>query len=245
MGTIKPLSCDCYSGCWRAHSADWPKIEFANQEELQKTIRACWESLRLPYGSYVSTRCELRLQTEEYKQRVECLLNKEREGESMAGEDDSRELEQKAFQAMSVKAHEELRLCRDRLDAVSNKAVEAGRLLEALSVKLLEVAEITGVLAFDSREHARSDRRDRAQTDAGRMTVDEVARFAAEQVSEPVRLIADHDRTGYALRVAAEQAFALLGLDLVAEAPAPREHRLRVYRHLYDALYEIATAASS
>lgn len=66
----KPLSCDCYDGCWGDHSKDWPEVAIADEARLAEAHRACWKELHIPRGSYVAVRGALRLQTEEYKQKV-------------------------------------------------------------------------------------------------------------------------------------------------------------------------------
>lgn len=61
-----PLSCDCYAGCWRAHSEAWPKVKTSgayNNRGLMLLIGA-------PYGSYVTLSGEIRLETEELAEKV-------------------------------------------------------------------------------------------------------------------------------------------------------------------------------
>ena len=66
----EPLSCDCYGGCWGDHSKDWPKVLIGDERLARAIHAACWSHLKLPYGSYVSAKGEIRLLTEEYKQQV-------------------------------------------------------------------------------------------------------------------------------------------------------------------------------
>ncbi len=72
--TLAPLSCDCYGGCWGDHSVAWSKITIADSSKRQIAFRACWETLKIPHGSYVLAGNELRLQTKEYKQWVEKFI---------------------------------------------------------------------------------------------------------------------------------------------------------------------------
>jgi NTP pyrophosphatase (non-canonical NTP hydrolase) len=69
---IVPLSCDCYPGCWGNHSTGWPSVFIEDSKKLDAAYWACWKQLNIPHGSYVRmSTWELRLQTEEYKKRVE------------------------------------------------------------------------------------------------------------------------------------------------------------------------------
>lgn len=71
-----PLSCDCYGGCWAEHSKGWPRVTLPDPARLDALYRDCWETLKIPHGSYVlvASELELRLETEEYREMVERLL---------------------------------------------------------------------------------------------------------------------------------------------------------------------------
>lgn len=54
-----PLDCDCYGGCWAAHSESWPRISaeaMAHYTLAQKV---------LPHGTYVFMADHLRVETAE------------------------------------------------------------------------------------------------------------------------------------------------------------------------------------
>ncbi len=58
-----PLTCDCFPGCWGAHSKDWPLVvnPFLDREEVRKTVMAV-----VPYGSYVTVEEGTKVENESY-----------------------------------------------------------------------------------------------------------------------------------------------------------------------------------
>jgi hypothetical protein len=72
-----PLSCDCYGGCWGVHSKNWPHIKVTPEDltpfkdshhPVMSFLHAVTKGHTLiPYGSYVISDKEIRVETEEYK----------------------------------------------------------------------------------------------------------------------------------------------------------------------------------
>lgn len=60
-----------YDGSWGDASSNWPSIIFKTREAAQKAYPIAWRDVKVPYGSYVLVDNELRLETEEWKQKVE------------------------------------------------------------------------------------------------------------------------------------------------------------------------------
>lgn len=72
-----PLSCDCYGGCWAAHSESWIKIGVGDPERAQTYWKVAQKVL--PHGSYVYMETELRVETQEGVDRIFRTVNDERE----------------------------------------------------------------------------------------------------------------------------------------------------------------------
>lgn len=74
-----PLSCDCYAGCWGAHSENWPKLGKTDAEAASLYRLA---HVVLPYGTYVFMETHLRVETYELAERLSiryCQQEAERE----------------------------------------------------------------------------------------------------------------------------------------------------------------------
>ncbi len=60
-----------YDGSWGDASIGWPAIKFESQEAAEAAYVLTHRVVKVPYGSYVLVDKELRLETEEWKKRVE------------------------------------------------------------------------------------------------------------------------------------------------------------------------------
>ncbi len=81
-----PLSCDCYPGCWSAHSKNWPTmgiprdlIEKARDRdphypEHTVAVRLC-KKAGVPHGCYVTVERRLRVETRVFLKRIQQVLN--------------------------------------------------------------------------------------------------------------------------------------------------------------------------
>lgn len=61
-------------GSWDYASKGWPSISFSSEEAAEKAYVVAWRDAKVPYGSYVLVGKVLRLETEEYKKRVQLHL---------------------------------------------------------------------------------------------------------------------------------------------------------------------------
>lgn len=80
-----PLNCDCYGGCWGAHSKNWPSIlipkkmiagsesRYPESGLMQRLLQKLSEPI--PYGSYVIADGDFRFETTEYRDRALDGLN--------------------------------------------------------------------------------------------------------------------------------------------------------------------------
>ena len=60
-----------YNGSWGDASEGWPSIIFDTEQEAKRAYVEAWRNVKVPYGSYVLVGHVLRLETEEWKERVE------------------------------------------------------------------------------------------------------------------------------------------------------------------------------
>lgn len=60
-----------YDGSWGVASKDWPKICFSTEKEAERVFYFVTREKLVPYGSYVLSGVELRLETPELKKLVE------------------------------------------------------------------------------------------------------------------------------------------------------------------------------
>lgn len=63
-----------YGGSWGDASVDWPSIAFESENEAKMAYLMTWKDVGVPYGSYVLVGNTLRLETLEWKKRVENYL---------------------------------------------------------------------------------------------------------------------------------------------------------------------------
>lgn len=70
-----PLVCNCYSGCWEAHSKHWPTVKIGPSDFLRHSELA--RVADIPHGSYVTIGNEFRCETQSYKQQAERALGRE------------------------------------------------------------------------------------------------------------------------------------------------------------------------
>lgn len=63
-----------YDGSWGDASVGWPSISFLTEEDARQASIAAWRDAKVPYGSSVLVDKELRLETEELKDRVQAVL---------------------------------------------------------------------------------------------------------------------------------------------------------------------------
>ena len=77
-----PLSCDCFPGCWRGHSAHWPIIE----DRVKEKYKCAFEAL--PYGTYVLVGDTLRVETQAQIDKLEAAFpsSEQKPGDTNAGE---------------------------------------------------------------------------------------------------------------------------------------------------------------
>lgn len=62
-----------YDGSWGIASKNWPCLVFPSEQEAEEAYVIAHKFCKIPYGSYILVRTQLRLETEEYlfKVRVE------------------------------------------------------------------------------------------------------------------------------------------------------------------------------
>ena len=63
-----------YGGSWGDASEGWPTISFPTEETARSAYVATWRDVKVPYGSYVLVGKDLRLETQEGKERVKVFL---------------------------------------------------------------------------------------------------------------------------------------------------------------------------
>lgn len=59
-----PLNCDCYPGCWGDHSEGWSEIADPQDKFRIRAVKS------LPYGTYVTVKGKLRVETQELLERI-------------------------------------------------------------------------------------------------------------------------------------------------------------------------------
>lgn len=65
-----PLACDCFDGCWGAHSKEWPVVDYSKTRRHHEQITGFIHGA-VPYGSYVFVGEGLvRIETEELAAKV-------------------------------------------------------------------------------------------------------------------------------------------------------------------------------
>lgn len=60
-----------YDGSWGDASKGWPTISFSTEEEARHAHQVAWRDAKVPHGSYVLIGKELRIETQELKERVQ------------------------------------------------------------------------------------------------------------------------------------------------------------------------------
>lgn len=64
-----------YDGSWGDVSKSWPKIRFLSGYQADLAYVIAWKNVRIPYGSCCLIGKQLRLKTDEFKNKVEKELN--------------------------------------------------------------------------------------------------------------------------------------------------------------------------
>ena len=92
-----PLSCDCYPGCWGAHSKDWPLVinPYLTKADVRKIVMSV-----VPYGCYVTVEEGTKVENSHYLQLVHTRIMESAYGQSAPPDEMLVDLEEKLPQSI-------------------------------------------------------------------------------------------------------------------------------------------------
>ena len=70
-----PLAYDDIDGSWGIYSKAWPRLTCGNEDEARRAFIACTKGELVPYGSYVLCDLELRVERQEYLEKLTTYLD--------------------------------------------------------------------------------------------------------------------------------------------------------------------------